>query len=48
MYACILEYGRGFFEGVCRLENRLLSFRDPPHPGIRELTLEDPPSRLEV
>jgi hypothetical protein len=44
MYACILEIGRGFFEGVCGQGNQPLAFRDPPHPGIRELTLEDPPS----
>jgi hypothetical protein len=38
MYACIPETGRGFFEGVCRRENRLRTFRDRPHSSIRELT----------
>jgi hypothetical protein len=32
MYACIPEIGGGFFEGVCRRENRPLAFRDPPLP----------------
>jgi hypothetical protein len=30
MYACAREIGGGFFEGVCRLEDRLRTFRDPP------------------
>jgi hypothetical protein len=30
MYACIHETERGFFQGVCGLENRPLTFRDPP------------------
>jgi len=34
MYACILEIGCGFFEGVSRLENRPLTFRDPPPPHL--------------
>jgi hypothetical protein len=33
MYACILQIGTGFFGGVCKQENRQLTFRDPPHPG---------------
>jgi len=40
MYACTCEPGRGFFEGVCRLEERQLTFRDPPRPSIRESTLK--------
>src|SRR5215207_6086839 len=32
MYACFLETGRGFFGGVCRSEDRPLTFRDPPPP----------------
>jgi hypothetical protein len=39
MYACTHETGRGFFKGMCRLENRPPTFRDPPPPlAIRELT----------
>jgi hypothetical protein len=38
MYACFCENGRGFFEGVCRQEYWPLTFRDPPHYSIRELT----------
>jgi hypothetical protein len=38
MYACTFETGGGFFEGECRQETRPLTFCDPPHPGIRELT----------
>jgi hypothetical protein len=30
MYACIRETWSGFFEGVCGLEDRPLTFRDPP------------------
>src|SRR5215217_8085072 len=30
MYACILETGRGFFEGVCAPGNASAYFRDPP------------------
>jgi hypothetical protein len=30
MYACIPENGRGFIEGVCKLDDRSLTFRDPP------------------
>jgi hypothetical protein len=30
MYACILESGRGFFEGVFRGEIGQLTFRAPP------------------
>src|SRR5215217_5059377 len=30
MYACILETGRGFFEGVCAPCNATAHFRDPP------------------
>jgi hypothetical protein len=29
MYACILETGRGFFEGACALGNATAYFRDP-------------------
>ena len=36
MYACIRETAAGFFAGVCRLEDRPRTFRDPPHPVIRE------------
>ena len=32
MYACIPEIGGGFFEGVCRVEDRPLAFRNPPPP----------------
>ena len=31
MYACNLETGRGFFEGVCAPCKMTSSFRDPPH-----------------
>jgi len=41
MYACILETGRGFFEGVCAPSNRTARFHDPPLPSLRELTLGD-------
>jgi hypothetical protein len=34
MYAYIHEAGRGFFEGVCRLENQPLLFATHPHPSI--------------
>ena len=30
MYACILESGRGFFEGVCAPSNTTAYFCDPP------------------
>jgi hypothetical protein len=30
MYACIPEIGGGFFEVVCRLEDRPHTFHDPP------------------
>jgi hypothetical protein len=30
MYACNRETGRRFFAGVCRREDRPLTFRDPP------------------
>jgi hypothetical protein len=36
MYACILEIGRGFFEGVCARENRPLTFRAPPPPPLAQ------------
>ncbi len=42
MYACPHEIGRGFFEGVRGLEDRPLTFRDPPHPAVRELTRASP------
>ena len=32
MYACILEIGRGFFEGVCAPSNATAYLRDPPPP----------------
>jgi hypothetical protein len=32
MYACILETGRGFFEGVCALNDQACIFSDPPSP----------------
>jgi len=32
MYACILEIGRGFFEGVCTPRNAIAHSNDPPHP----------------
>src|SRR5215211_6046580 len=32
MYACILEIGGGFFEGVCTPSNATANFRDPPPP----------------
>jgi hypothetical protein len=39
MYACVLETGRGFFEGVCAPGNATAYFSDhPPHRlTIREL-----------
>jgi hypothetical protein len=36
MYAYVLEIGRGFFEGVRRLEDRPIAFRDPPPLAIRK------------
>jgi hypothetical protein len=30
MYACIHKISGGFFEGMCGLEDRPLTFRDPP------------------
>ena len=32
MYACFCEIVGGFFAGVCRLEDRPPTFRDPPPP----------------
>jgi hypothetical protein len=32
IYACFLEVGRGFFEGVCGRGHQPLTFRDPPLP----------------
>jgi hypothetical protein len=32
MYACILEIGRGFFEGVCTPSDATAQLRDPPPP----------------
>ena len=32
MYACILETGRGFFEGVCVLSDQTRISPDPPPP----------------
>jgi hypothetical protein len=44
MYACISEIGHRFFEGVCRLEDRPLTFRDPSHHALpREVALNDTP-----
>jgi hypothetical protein len=40
MYACFRETGRGFFDGVCRVEDRPPTSRDPPlRLTLRELTL---------
>src|SRR5215207_3851968 len=40
MYACILETGCGFFEGVCTPSNTTAHSCDPPLPlTLRELTL---------
>ena len=39
MYACVVETGRGFFEGVCAACHCPRISSDPPHPSIRELTL---------
>jgi hypothetical protein len=36
MYAYTYKTGSGFFGGVCGQEVRPLTFRDPPHSGIRE------------
>ena len=37
MYAYTCETGAGLFEGMCRLENPPLAFRDPPLPySLRE------------
>ncbi len=36
MYAYTCETGAGLFEGMCRLENRPLTFRDLSHPAVRE------------
>ena len=41
MYPCIRETYGGFFEVVCRSEDRQLTFRDHPYRLIRQLTLED-------
>jgi hypothetical protein len=41
MYACILESGYGFFEGVCAPSSTTAHLRDPPHPSIREYTQGD-------
>ena len=35
MYACTLENGRGFFEGVHALSDQACISSDPPHPAIR-------------
>jgi hypothetical protein len=35
MYACILEIGGGFFEGVCAPTNAAANFCDPP-PNTKE------------
>jgi hypothetical protein len=34
MYACILETGRGFFEGVCPPSDATAHSRDPPPPPL--------------
>jgi hypothetical protein len=40
MYACILETGRGFVEGVCTPSNATAHSYAPHHyPSIREWTL---------
>jgi hypothetical protein len=46
MYACGYEIGRGFFEVVCRLGDRSLTFRDPPHPGGQATMLDNALSSL--
>ncbi len=38
MYACIHGIGSGFFAGVCRVEDRPLTFRDPPPPLVERTT----------
>jgi hypothetical protein len=37
MYACILETGRGLFEGVCPPCNATAHYSDPPPLSIRQL-----------
>jgi hypothetical protein len=49
MYACILETGCGFFEGVCAPRNATAHFRDPPPPpthGSRMVCSSAPPQGL--
>jgi hypothetical protein len=46
MYACISETGSGFFEGVCKQENRQLTFRDPPHSDGQATMLDNTLSDL--
>jgi hypothetical protein len=41
MYACFLEIGRGFFEGVCGRNDQRLDSQDPP-PPIRESSPASP------
>src|SRR5215210_3103612 len=35
MYACILEIGRGFFEGACTPSNATAHLCDPPPPSLK-------------
>jgi hypothetical protein len=35
MYACFLEIGRGFFEGMCPPSNPTAHLRDPPPTASR-------------
>jgi hypothetical protein len=48
MYACTLEIGRGFFEGVCTPSNTTANFRDPPHPATQRTGTPLPGLRPEV
>jgi hypothetical protein len=36
MYACILENGRGFIEGMCTLRYTTANFHDPPPPATQK------------
>ena len=41
MYACAHGTEGGFFEGVCRLEDQPITFRDPPPPVDSRTDAED-------
>ena len=43
MYACVLETGRRFFEGVCEPSETTAYFRDPPSIDARISTMVDTP-----